>query len=77
MKICIFERSNEKNHFSKTEIYFHKKTTPQLSGHVALPNVKVGLKSNFGRLATNLCDGCWHPLLSIKRLNGFVLCIQG
>ena len=24
MKICIFERSNEKDHFSKTKIYFHK-----------------------------------------------------
>ena len=23
--ICIFERSNEKNHFSKTKIHFHKK----------------------------------------------------
>ena len=30
LKICIFERSNEKSHFSKTKIYFHKKTTPQL-----------------------------------------------
>ena len=28
-KICIFERSNEKNDFSKTKIYFHKKTTPK------------------------------------------------
>ena len=25
MKICIFEQSNEKNHFSKSKIYFHKK----------------------------------------------------
>ena len=30
VKICIFERSNEKNNFSKTKIYFHKKTAPQL-----------------------------------------------
>ena len=52
MKICSFERSNEKNHFAKTKIYFHKKTTPQLSGHIVLKNVKVEVKSNFGRLAT-------------------------
>ena len=52
MCICIFEQSNEKNHFSKTKIYFHKKTTPQLLGHIGLQNMKVGVKSNFGRLAT-------------------------
>ena len=39
-KICIFERSNEKNNFSKTKIYFHKKTTPQLLGHIGLQNMK-------------------------------------
>ena len=48
VKICIFERSNEKSHFSKTKIYFHKKTTPQLLGHIGLPNMKVGVKANFG-----------------------------
>ena len=32
VKICIFERLNEKNHFSKTKIYFHKKSR-QLLGH--------------------------------------------
>ena len=41
----------KKSHFSKTEIYFHKKTTPQLSGHVGLQNMKVGVKSNSGWLA--------------------------
>ena len=51
-EICIFERSNEKNHFSKTKIYFHKKTTPQLLEHIGLQNMKVGEKTNFGRLAT-------------------------
>ena len=30
VKIGIFERSKENNHFSKTKIHFHKKTTPQL-----------------------------------------------
>ena len=39
--ICIFERSNEKNNFSKTKIHFHKKTTPQLSGHIGLQTMKV------------------------------------
>ena len=43
VKICIFERSNEKNHFSKTKIYFHKKATPQLLGHIGLQNMKVYL----------------------------------
>ena len=51
VKICIFERSNEKNNFSKTKIYFHKKTSPQLKGHIKLQNVKVEMKTNFGRLA--------------------------
>ena len=51
VKICIFERSNEKSHFSKTKIYFHKKTTPQLLEHIGLQNMKVGVKTNFGRLA--------------------------
>ena len=50
MKICIFERSKENNHFSKTKIYFHKKTTPQLLGHIGLQNMKVGEKTNFGWL---------------------------
>ena len=52
VKICIFERSKENNHFSKTKIHFHKKTTPQLYGHIGLKNMKVGGKTNFGRLAT-------------------------
>ena len=51
VKMCIFERSNEKNHFSKTKIYFHTKTTPQLLAHIGLQNMKVGLKSNVGQLA--------------------------
>ena len=50
VKICIFERSNEKTHFSKTKIYFHKKTTPQLLGHIGLQNMKVGEKTNLGDL---------------------------
>ena len=51
MKICIFERSNEKNHISKTKIYFNKKNTPQLLEHIGLQNMKVRGKTNFGQLA--------------------------
>ena len=50
VKICIFERSNEKDHFSETKIYFHQKTTPRLLGHIGLQNMKVGEKTNFGDL---------------------------
>ena len=42
------ERSKEKNNFSKTKIYFPKKTTPHLLGHVGLQNIKVGVKATFG-----------------------------
>ena len=52
----LFDWSNEKNHFSKTKMYFHKKknknkTTPQLLGHIGLQNMKVRVKANFGWLA--------------------------
>ena len=30
-----------KNNFSKTKIHFHKKATPQLSGHIGLQTMKV------------------------------------
>ena len=40
MKICIFEQSNEKSNFSKTEIHFRKKT-PQLLEHIGQQNMKV------------------------------------
>ena len=48
---CIFERSNEKNNFSKTQIYFYKKTIPQLIGHIGLQNMKEGEKTNLERLS--------------------------
>ena len=31
-------------------MYFHKKTTPQLLGHIGLQNMKVGEKTNLGDL---------------------------
>ena len=52
VKICIFERSNEKSHFSKTKIYFHKKTAPHLSGHIGLQTMKVRVKTNLIVLAS-------------------------
>ena len=33
-------------------IYFRKNTTPQLLEHIRLQSMKVGGKTNFGRLAT-------------------------
>ena len=51
MKICKFERSNEKNHFSKTKI-FTKKLNQNYQDKLDYKNMKVGVKSNFGRLAT-------------------------
>ena len=75
VKICIFERSNEKNHFSKTQINFYKKTTLQLLEHIGLQNMKVGVKTNFGRLATifQICS-MDADILSFKTLNlrGFI-----
>ena len=68
MKICIFERSNDKNYFSKTKIYFHQKTTPQLLGHVGLQNMKVGEKTNFGRLATIFKFVRWMLTSSLKSI---------
>ena len=50
VNICIFERWNEKTHFSKTKIYFHKETIPILLGHIGLQCMKVGEKTNLGDL---------------------------
>ena len=36
----------------KLKYIFAKKTTPQLLEHIGLQNMKVGGKTNFGRLAT-------------------------
>ena len=36
-----------KTHFSKTKIYFHTKTTPQILAHIGLQNIKVGMKSTW------------------------------
>ena len=44
----LFERSNEKYHFSKAKIHFHKKTTPQSLGYIGLQIMEVEEKTNFG-----------------------------
>ena len=41
VKICIFERSNEKSHFAKTKVNFYKKTAPKSLEHIGLQNMKV------------------------------------
>ena len=49
--LCYLLCSGDKiDHFSKTKIYFHQKTTPQLLGLIGLQNMKVGEKTNFGDL---------------------------
>ena len=49
--VHIWAVQQKKNHFSKTKIYFDTKTIPQILAHIGLQNMKVGVKSNFGRLA--------------------------
>ena len=61
VKICIFERSNEKNNFSKTKIYFHKKNYTKIIGIYWATNYEI--RSEVEHWATchnisNLCDGC-------------------
>ena len=52
VKICIFERSNEKINFSKTKVHFHKKKLHQNYYEILGCKIwKYGVKSNFGRLA--------------------------
>ena len=67
MKICIFERSNAKSHFSKTKIYFHKKATPQLLEHAGLQNIKVGVKKISGDLPQYFKFVRWMLTSSLNR----------
>ena len=77
MKICIFELSNEKNHFSKTKTYFHQKTTSQLLGHIGLQTMKVGDLPLFVwcmlRLALNFFLSFWLTKLRETLLSIFEL----
>ena len=66
MKICIFERSNEKNHFSRTKIIFYKKL--HYNYYWATKNESRS-ENEFWETyhnIPNLFDGCWHPLLTLN-----------
>ena len=67
--ICIFKQSNEKNHFSKTKIYFQKKTTSQLLRHIGRQNMKVGEKMNLGDLPLFV----WYMLTLALKLNDAIM----
>ena len=66
VKICIFERSNEKNHFSKSKIYFHKTRTAQILGHIGLQNMKVGVNRILGDLPQYFKFVRWMLISSLK-----------
>ena len=83
VKICIFKGSDEKINFSKTKAHFPKKTTPQLLGDIGLKNMKVGVKSNFGRwiLTSSLkmteqinmtCQSVYYHLHNIRQIRKFL-----
>ena len=61
VKICIFERSKEKNHFSKTEIYFHKKNYTTIIRTYWATKYESRGENEFWATChniTNLFDGC-------------------
>ena len=72
VKICIFERSNEKTHFSKTKIYFL--TTPQLYWTTKYESRRENEFLATCHNISSLCDGCWHPLLRffLTQVSGMV-----
>ena len=66
VKICMFERSNEKSHFSKTKIYFHKKNYTTIIRTYWATKYESSRENEFWATChkiSNLFDGCWHPLL--------------
>ena len=87
MKICIFERSNEKSYFSKTKIHFYKKAIPQLLEHIELQNMKVGQKRSLDDLPQYFKFVRWMLASSLKAfrsleaynqmLSGFFCNVQG
>ena len=71
MKICIFERSNEKNHFSKTKIYFHQKNYTTIIRTYWATKYESRGENEFWATChnvSNLFNGCWHPLLSSAQI---------
>ena len=51
VKICIFERSNEKKSFLENQNIFSQKSCTTIIRTYWATNIKVGVKTNFGRLA--------------------------
>ena len=67
VKICILERSNEKSHFSKTEIYFHKK------------NCTTIIRRYWATKYESRSLSYWHPLIvrlleNTNTLRRLILC---
>ena len=50
----IWAVEGKKSFLENWNIFSQKKTTPQLLEHIGLQSMKVGVKTNFGRLATIL-----------------------
>ena len=48
LKFAYLSGQTKKIISRKLKYIFTKKPTPQLLGHIGLPNMKVGVKSNFG-----------------------------
>ena len=68
VKICIFERSNEKGHFSKTKIYFRKKNYTTIIRTYWATKYESRRENEFWATChniSNLFHGCWHPLLNL------------
>ena len=60
-EICIFERSNEKNHFSRTKIYLDKKNYTTIIRTYWATKYESKVESKFWATyqnISNLCDGC-------------------
>ena len=65
------------NYFSKTKICFYEKTTPQLSEHIGLKNIKVGGKQIWVTLALKSLNSPWQETVSIISTNlGVALRVQ-
>ena len=55
---CIFERSNEKNHFSKTKINFHKKNYTTIIRRYWATKYESRRESKFWVTCRCLSDAC-------------------
>ena len=62
VKICILERSNEKSHFSKTEIYFHKKNCTTIIRRYLATKYESRGENEFWATDTLSQLDCWKIL---------------